>query len=200
METPFWKGDPQILGVPVFVAGSIALGLALAGYLPPGVVGGALPIILAGTGLGLLIATIWAIQLGQSFVACVFGIFLGFWWSYPILIFGLIHGWLGITAEDVKRSVAIFLIAWLVVIVFLMLAALPLPAVYPLLLFVVNIALVLILWGTLDESENLVKAGGYAVLVFAAIGVYIFMAVASMSLGGRGLPLGKAVWTPQAAR
>jgi uncharacterized protein len=191
METPFHKGDPQMLGVPVFVAGSIALGLALAGYLPGGVVGGALPVILAGNGLGLLIATVWAISLGQNMVASIFGVFLGFWWSYPILILGLIHGWLGIPPEDVKRSVAIFLIGWLAVILLLTLGSLPLPSVYTLLLVVVDIALVLILWGTLDESANLTKAGGWAVLVFAAIGGYIFVSVMFIGHGLKGLPMGK---------
>ncbi len=191
METPFHKGDPQMLGVPVFVAGSVALGLALAGYLPGGVVGGALPVILAGNGLGLLIATIWAISLGQNMVASIFGVFLGFWWSYPILILGLVHGWLGIPPEDVKRSVAIFLIGWLVVILLLTLGSLPLPGVYTLLLVVVDIALILILWGTLDESTNLTKAGGWAVLAFATIGAYIFVSVTIIGYGLKGLPLGK---------
>lgn len=197
METPFHKGDPQMLGVPVFVAGSVALGFALAGYLPGGVVGGALPVILAGNGLGLLIATIWAISLGQNMVASIFGVFLGFWWSYPILVLGLIHGWLGIPAEDVKRSTAIFLIAWLVVILLLTLGSLPLPSVYTLLLVVVDIALVLILWGTLDENADLTKAGGWAVLAFAAIGGYIFVSVMFASYGLRGLPMGKPIMRPK---
>lgn len=56
------KGDPQLLGVPIFVVGSIALGLTLVRYVPAAAGGAALPILLAGTGLGLLIATIWAAQ------------------------------------------------------------------------------------------------------------------------------------------
>ena len=191
MEMPFHKGDPQMLGVPVFVAGSIALGLALAGYLPAGVVGGALPIILAGTGLGLLVATIWAIALGQNMVASIFGVFLGFWWSYPLFVLGLIHGWFGIPAEDVTRSVGIFLIGWLAVILMLTLGSLPLPKVYTLLLVVVDIALVLILWGTLGENANLTKAGGWAVLSFATIGGYIFVSVMFIGFGFKGLPMGK---------
>jgi hypothetical protein len=35
------------------------------------------------------------------------------------------------------------------------------------------------------------KAAGYVVLVFAAIGVYLFFDSASMATGGKSLPLGK---------
>ena len=61
-------GDPAILGLPIFVVGSIALGLANVGYVPPAAAAAALPIILAATGLGLLVATIWAASLGQTLV------------------------------------------------------------------------------------------------------------------------------------
>lgn len=193
METPFHKGDPQMLGVPVFVAGSIALGLALAGYLPAGVVGGALPVIIAANGLGLLIATIWAIGLGQSMVASIFGVFLGFWWGYPLLVLGLGHGWFAIPPEDIERSIAIFLIGFLVVIVLLTIGSIPLPSVYTLLLFVVDVALVLVLWATLDANNDVMKAAGWAVLVFAAIGAYIFVSVMFIGFGRKGLPMGKPI-------
>ena len=145
MDTPFHKGDPQMLGVPLFVAGSIALGLALINYVPGQAVGAALAIIIAGNGLGLLIATIWAIALGQNMVASIFGVFLGFWWSYPLLVLALTHGWFGIPPESIEKGVASFLIAWLVVILMLTLGSLPLPSVYTLLLVVVDIALVLLI-------------------------------------------------------
>lgn len=194
MDTPFHKGDPQMLGVPVFVAGSIALGLALINYVPDQAVGAALPIIIAGNGLGLLIATIWAISLGQNMVASIFGVFLGFWWSYPILVLGLTHGWFGLPADSVERGVAAFLIAWLVVIALLTIGSLPLPSVYTLLLLVVDLALVLLIWATLDGGNaDLTKAGGWAVLAFAAIGAYIFVSVMFISYGKKGLPMGKPI-------
>ena len=51
------------------------------GYVPSAAVGSVLPIVLAATGLGLLIATLWSAALGQTVVAGVFGLFAGFWWS-----------------------------------------------------------------------------------------------------------------------
>ena len=37
-----------------------------------------MPIVLAGTGLRLLITTIWAARIGETFVATVLGAFTGF--------------------------------------------------------------------------------------------------------------------------
>ena len=51
-------GDPAIVGVPTFVVGSVMLGLALINYAPAA--GGALPIIILATGIGQLLATVWA--------------------------------------------------------------------------------------------------------------------------------------------
>lgn len=185
------KGDPQLLGVPIFVVGSIALGLTLVRYVPAAAGGAALPILLAATGLGLLIATVWAVRNGESFVASVFGIFLGFWWSFPVLVLGLTHDWFAIPADDVKRTVALFLISWTILIFFLMLSSVRLPSIYTFLLLLVVIALIFETIATLKTSEGMHKAAGVVVFAFAAVGVYIFMAVASLSLGGRGLPLGK---------
>ena len=53
-------GDPAMLGLSSFIVGSIALGLALVGVVPVGVLGAPLAIILAATALGLLLAAVWA--------------------------------------------------------------------------------------------------------------------------------------------
>ena len=72
-------GDPLMLGLPTFIAGSIALGLALIGaQVPAGSFGAALAIILAATAIGLFISAAWAIAVGQSAVTSILGIFGGF--------------------------------------------------------------------------------------------------------------------------
>lgn len=86
-------GDPSMLGLGSFIAGSVALGLGLVGVVPAGVLGAPLAIILAATALGLLMATIWCAALGQSAVAAVFGIFGTFWLSYAVIVLGLDHNW-----------------------------------------------------------------------------------------------------------
>ena len=92
------SGNPALLGLPTFIVGSLALGLVLVGVVPAIAVGASLPIILAATSLGLILATIWSAAVGQSAVACIFGIFSGFWLSYAVLVLGLPHGWFGLAS------------------------------------------------------------------------------------------------------
>ena len=183
-------GDPAILGLPIFAAGSVALGLALVGYVPAAAVGSVLPIVLAATGLGLFVSTLWAASLGQTVVAGIFGLFTGFWLSYAALLLGLNHDWFAIPPENVERSVALFLIAWAVVMLALTVGTRRLPLAFTLVLGLVVVALVLLILGTLNADATLNKTAGYVVLAFAGLGLYLFLSTASTALGGRGLPLG----------
>jgi succinate-acetate transporter protein len=174
----FYAGNPAAVGVPVFVAGSVALALVLIGYVPASAVGASIPIIFAGTGIGLLLATAWSAAVGQTVVASIFGIFAGFWLSYAMLVLGLTHNWFAITAAAAVHTQGLFLITWLVIIVLLTLGTL---------------RLVVVLAATINASSGLDKLGGVLAFAFAAVGAYIFLGVSSSSLGGKALPLGPAV-------
>jgi len=184
------SGDPAVLGLPSFVAGSVALGLALVGYVPAAAAGSALPIIMAATGLGLVISATWAAALGQTLVACIFGLFAGFWWSYAALVLGLNHGWFAIPPADVTHSVALFQITWAVVMGALTLATLRLPVAFTAVIALVLLALILLIIGTLNADATITKAAGWVTFAFAALGVYLFLSAASVATDGKGYPLG----------
>lgn len=186
-------GDPAIVGVPTFVVGSVMLGLALINYNPA--VGAALPIIIMATGIGQLVAAVWAGAIGQSAVAAIFGIFSGFWFSYAALVTGLLHGWWGLTAATTVHAVAAFLISWLVIIGALTLGSLRLPAAFTAIFALIDVALILDLAGTVNGSPGLVKAAGILVFCFAAIGTYVFAGSLSVATGGKPFPLGRPVIT-----
>jgi hypothetical protein len=186
-------GDPAILGLPSFIVGSVALGLALVGVTPATAVGAPLAIILAATAVGLTIAAVWAAAIGATAVAGIFGIFAGFWLSYAVLVFGLIHGWFGITALAVVDTQKLFLISWLVIVVILTLATLRLPLAFTAVFLLIDVALLLLLINTFHASSGLTKTAGYVVLLFAAIGLYLFFGSASVATGGKALPLGRPV-------
>jgi len=186
-------GDPAILGLPSFVVGSVALGLALVGVTPATAVGAPLAIILAATAVGLTIAAVWAAAIGASAVAGIFGIFAGFWLSYAVLVFGLIHGWFGITALAVVDTEKLFLLTWLIIIVMLTLATLRLPLAFTGVFALIDVALLLLFINTIHASTGLSKTAGYVVLAFAAVGVYLFFGSASVATGGKAFPLGKPV-------
>lgn len=186
-------GDPALLGLPSFIVGSAALGLALVGVVPAAAVGAALPVILAATSVGLLLATIWSAAIGQSAVASVFGIFAGFWLSYAVLVLGLTHNWFGISAADAVATQELFLSTWLIIIVMLTLATLRLPVAFTAVFALIDVALLLLLLATANASTGLVTTAGYVVLAFAALGVYLYFSSASAATGGKALPLGKPI-------
>lgn len=189
----FWHGNPAALGLPCFIAGSVVLGLALVGVVPLTALGAAVPIILTATSIGLFLATIWAASLGQTAVASVFGIFAGFWLSYAVLSLGLNHNWFGIPLTSVRSTFELFLVAWLVVMVMLTLATLRLPLAFTGVFVLVDVALVLLFAGfnAIPASTGLLKAAGWVILVFAAIGVYLYADCVSQATGGGSFPLGK---------
>lgn len=186
-------GDPALIGVPTFIVGSIALGLTLVGYVPAAAVGAPIAIILVATGIGQLVAAVWAAALGQNAVAGVFGVFTGFWLSYAALVLGLTHNWFGVPAASAVGTQELFLISWLVTIVLLTLATLRLPLAFTVLFTLIDVALVLVLAATMNASAALQTAGGIAVFSFVAVGMYLFFHVASVATGGKGLPLGTPV-------
>jgi succinate-acetate transporter protein len=186
-------GDPLALGLPAFIVGSVALGMVLVGFVSPLGTGASLPILLAATSVGLIIATLWAAALGRSAVALVLGVFAGFWLSYAFLLLGLTNGWFGIGLFDVKSTTELFLTAWIVVISMLFLGTLRLPLAFTAVLGLVDLALILVLIGVIQGSPNLLKAGGATAFLFAAVGIYIFFGTASIATGGKPMPLGKPV-------
>jgi succinate-acetate transporter protein len=193
VENAFLAGNPAALGIPVFVAGSVALALALVGYVPSGAVGAPLAIIAFATGLGLTLATIWAAAVGQSAVASVFGIFGAFWLSYAALVLGLLHNWYAITPDAVVHTQGLFLITWIVIMSMLTLATLRLPLAFTVVFALVVLALIAVLIGTINASTGWLKFGGVLVFLFAAVGVYIYFTIGSAMTGGPEMPLGKPI-------
>jgi succinate-acetate transporter protein len=189
----YWGGNPAALGLPCFIAGSVALGLAFVGVVPLTALGAAIPIILAATSIGLFLATIWAAAVGQTAVASVFGIFGGFWLSYAVLSLGLNHNWFGIPIIQTRVTLELFLISWLVVILMLTLATLRLPMAFTLVFVLVDLALILLFAGfnAIPTSTGLLKAAGWVILVFAAVGVYLYYDTVNQATGGKSLPLGR---------
>jgi uncharacterized protein len=189
----YWRGNPAALGLPCFIAGSVALGLTFIGVVPLTALGAPIPIILASTAIGLFMATIWAASVGQTAVASVFGIFGGFWLSYAVLSLGLNHNWFAIPLTSVRSTLELFLISWLVVVVMLTLATLRLPLAFTVVFLLVDVALLLLFLGfnAIPTSRGLLQAAGWVILVFAAVGVFLYYDTVSQATGAKALPLGK---------
>ena len=79
----------------------------------------------------------------------------------------------------------------------LTLSTLRLPSAFTAVFALVDLALLLLLlaWEQTSPlgapSSSLIKAGGYVVLIFAAVGVYLFFSASAAGTGGKPLPLGR---------
>ncbi|WP_375483453.1 GPR1/FUN34/YaaH family transporter [uncultured Jatrophihabitans sp.] len=211
--SPVPVANAALVGVPTFLVGSIALGLNLVDYVPQGIVGAPIAIIAMATGLGQVIATIFALKAGESAVASVFGIFGGFWLSYAALVLGILHNWFGFTTPPagasasqaasaavtaIDDSVKTFLLAWLILIVILTLASIRLPAAFTLLFALVDVALLFVYLAYHNASAGVpdsgqLKTGGVFVFAFVAVGAYLFFDAMFAATGGKNLPLGRPV-------
>ncbi|MEO8889530.1 MAG: GPR1/FUN34/YaaH family transporter [Jatrophihabitantaceae bacterium] len=192
-STAFFAGNPAAVGIPLFIAGSVALALVLVGYVPATAVGASIPIIFAATGIGLTLSTIWSAALGQTAVASIFGIFAGFWLSYAVLVLGLTHNWFAITAAAAVHTQGLFLITWLVIVGMLTISTLRLPLAFTVLFVLVDVCLAIVLAATINGSSSLSKVGGVVAFVFAAVGVYLYVGIAGEATGGKGVPLGRPI-------
>jgi succinate-acetate transporter protein len=194
------QGDPQVVGVPVFVIGSICLALQLVDWVPQASLGSPLAIILACTGLYLLVSTVWAAALGQSFVAAVFGTFGAFWAAYGFFVLGVLHNWYAIPPEGIQRSVGAFAIAFSAFFFIITIAGLRLPVIYPLIFALVTLALCLVAAAYLmtPPSTDILKVAGFVVFVFAGLGLSLAWTVLNLSLGGPAFPpLGPVLQKPK---
>jgi succinate-acetate transporter protein len=183
--------DPAVLGLLTFSVGGTVLGISLLGYVSPVAQGGSvMPIVLAATGLGVFITTLWSAMLGQTFVAAVFGAFTGFWWSYAALVLGLTHNWFAIPASQISHTVAQFLFAWAIVILCLAVVSTRVPSAYTAILTSALIAVCLLIASTLAGSTFLTRVAAVFTLIYSGIGFYAFVAQGMPSVGGSPLPLG----------
>jgi succinate-acetate transporter protein len=201
--------DPFVLGLPLVSVGAVALGLQLVGYVNVSSNGSPLAIVLAASGLGLLVSTIAATRLGttpasspwrdgRSLPTVVLGILAVFFLSYGVLILGLVHGWFGIAPANVQHTVASFEISWLVAFAFVGLASVRLPLLFTVLFVAFEAVLALLLIGTLSPSTTADNIAGVLALIIAVAAGYVFLAVASATSGGPEYPIGNPIQRPAA--
>lgn len=184
-------GAPGIVGIPMAVAGAFGLGLVNTGFVPASAGGAALPTVIAASAVGLLLTTVWACALGQNTSAGIFVLFFGFFATYAALSLGLVNGWYGIPADQVVNAQVLWLVCWLFIFVMLTLVTLRLPWSSTLMLVFVDIALVLLLIGTVQSNASMTNLGGWFTFAFVAVAVYLYVDVMWSQTGGRGLPQGR---------
>lgn len=182
-------GNPGLLGLPLIIPGALGLGATNTGLI--GNSAAAVPVLLSATAVGLLITTIWSAALRQNVNATIYGTFFGFYGSYGVLALGLTHDWFGIAAADVRQTMNLWLVSWLISITLLTILTVRLPWLYPAVLAIVDIVLVLLIIGNQTQQSWANQAAGWLVFVFVAVVIYFYVAALWKELGGGALPLGR---------
>lgn len=185
-------GEPALVALPSFIVGAVAFSMVLIGVVPATAVGASMAIVLTAA-IGMFVATIWAVRLGESAQAGINAIVGGFFLSYALFVLGLIHSWYGLLPTAVASSEKLFTISWIVVVTLLVLATLRLPVLYTTLFVLIDAALVMNLLGIIQTSENLTKAAGWFALAGTALVVYMFFSAASHATGGKEFPMGRGI-------
>ncbi|MGH9917633.1 MAG: GPR1/FUN34/YaaH family transporter [Nitrososphaerales archaeon] len=172
-------GDPLTLGLPIFAVASLALGMGLMGK--PAGLHVVAPLIILTTGLFQVLVTLWAIFLGQSVVAVIFGLFSGFWLTLGCVLIGTQHGWFGIPAGHVVAAEQLIFICYASLFSFLFIPCLRLPLIYPLIVLLIVAALAL-------AAAGIGSIAGYLALTFSFLGFYASIHVGQVALGAKPFP------------
>ncbi|ONI78079.1 hypothetical protein ALI144C_32395 [Actinosynnema sp. ALI-1.44] len=193
-------GDAAMIGMPAFLASSLAMALTLIGYVPYSAVAAPVPILTIG-GIVQLIAANRAAKRGQHLLAGAFAIFSVFWLSYAFTTLGLANKWFGMGPDGTIPTQEMFLICWFTMLVLFTLPTLRMPIAITGLFAMIDVALLMVLLGTLNHGHNmsiglgraLQFIGGVTMFGFIAIGAYLLVHVTSVATGGKGLPLGRPI-------
>ncbi|MGH8142173.1 MAG: GPR1/FUN34/YaaH family transporter [Steroidobacteraceae bacterium] len=179
-------GDPLVLGLPVFAVASLALGMGLMGK--PAGLGIVAPLIILTTGLFQLVATGWAIALGQSMVATIFGLFSGLWLTLGFVIIGTQHAWFGLPAGGVVAAEQLIFISYASLFFFLIIPCLRLPLIYPVIVILIVATLAL-------AAAGIDAIAGYIALTFSFLGFWAWLNTAQTAMGAKRSwpPLGKVL-------
>ncbi|MGA5127075.1 GPR1/FUN34/YaaH family transporter [Streptomyces pseudogriseolus] len=197
--------EPAMLGFGGFLLGSISLAFYLKDVsVPANSLVASLPIMVFASTIMLLMASVWAMRLGDGVFAAVYGLFGTFWLSFSILSLALNNNWMG-QFENIeqRQATANFVLVWAIVIILLTLTTLRLPSVFTL-LFVVVSATLLVLFGSIEQAIDqtvnnplkpsdpwLIYVGITTMFLFIAVGMYIFASFMHRATGAKNLPLGK---------
>jgi len=184
--------DPLVLGLPAVAIGLLTLGIYYSGFFTVSGLGTVVPVVMAMTGLFLLVATVWSIIVGLSLPAVVLGSVSGLALSLAALLLGVFHHWYAIPASGTVATEELFFIVWACLFLFLIVPCLRLAGAIAGAVGFVFVFLALAAAGTFEASPNVLMAAGAAALMVAFLGFYGFVSAALDATGFKGTPpLGK---------
>jgi uncharacterized protein len=179
--------DPGPLGLGAFALTTFILSMYNADLVGAGGKPVVLGVALAYGGIVQLLAGMWEFRTGNTFGAVAFSSFGAFWLSF----WALNHFYAKtIPAADLGHAVGLFLIAWGIFTTYMFVASLRVSVAVMLVFLALAITFFLLGIGESGAHTGLIKAGGWAGLVTAALAWYAsFAAVTNSTFGRSVLPV-----------
>jgi succinate-acetate transporter protein len=183
-----WRpADPGPLGLAGFALTTFILSMFNSGLVSKAGEPVVLGVALAYGGIAQLLAGMWEFRTGNTFGAVAFTSFGAFWISF----WALVTFFAGeIPAAHVGAALGLYLIAWGIFTLYMLVASLRTTAAIALVFFLLTITFFLLGIGNANESEGLIEAGGWFGLATAAAAWYAsFAAVTNSTFGRTVLPV-----------
>jgi len=179
--------DPGPLGLAAFALTTFLLSMFNADLVGKGGEPVVLGVALAYGGIAQLLAGMWEFRTGNTFGAVAFTSFGAFWLSF----WALNHFYAKeIPPGDLSNAVGLFLIGWGIFTAYMFIASLRVSVAVMLVFLALAITFFLLGIGNAGDNTSIVKAGGWAGLVTAALAWYAsFAAVTNATFGRIILPV-----------
>jgi succinate-acetate transporter protein len=179
--------DPGPLGLAAFALTTFVLSMFNAGLVSHAGEPVVLGIALAYGGIAQILAGMWEFRTGNTFGAVAFTSFGAFWISF----WALVTFFAGeIPAEHVGAALGLYLIAWGIFTLYMLVASLRTTAAIAAVFALLTVTFFLLGIGNANESDGLIEAGGWCGLATAAAAWYAsFAAVTNSTFGRTVLPV-----------
>ena len=141
-----------------------------------------LPFALFYGGIAQLLAGMWEFKKNNTFGALAFTSYGAFWMAFAAYV-KFVAG--GLPAAQAHEATGLFLLAWTVFTMYMLVAALRTTGVIAAVFAVLFVTFVLLTIGNLGSHPSIIKAGGWLGLITAAVAWYGSMAGVTNATWGR---------------
>ncbi|MEO6880237.1 MAG: acetate uptake transporter [Mycobacteriaceae bacterium] len=162
--------DPGPLGLAAFAMTTFVLSVFNAGIISDGKLEAVvLPLALFYGGLAQLLAGMWEFRKGNTFGALAFTSYGAFWLSFAALVKYVAPG---LPAGDAYEAVGLFLLAWTIFTVLMLVAAVRVNGAVLAVFAALTLTFIFLTWGELSQTKGLTHVGGYLGLLTAVFAWY----------------------------
>lgn len=167
--------DPSALGLAGFAMTTFVLSCVNAHLIKEGTLSIVIGLCLFYGGGAQLLAGMWEFRKNNTFGALAFSSYGAFWLSYAGILF--FYHPTGVTSTQANHAIGVYLLAWTIFTAYLTVASMRVSGAVMAVLVLLTVTYLLLTIGSLGDSPNTSKVGGYVGLATAVMAWYTSFAV-----------------------